>query len=54
MGNLIFKDCTEKEYIENLNYKKINKKTSSGPPVFDDSISNDNTCIRCPKKLCEI
>ena len=54
MGNFIFKGFSEKEYIENLKYNKKENKTSPGPPVFDDEISDDNTCIRCPKKLCEI
>jgi len=54
MGNFIFKGCSENNDIENLNYKEITNKTSSGPPIFNEEISYDNTCIRCPKKLCEI
>jgi hypothetical protein len=54
MGNFIFKDCSEKQYIENLNYKEITNKTSPGPPIFNVEISYDNTSIRCSEKLCEI
>ena len=54
MENFIFKGCSENNDIENLDYKEIYTKTTSGPPVFDDEISDDNTCIRCPEKLCKI
>lgn len=48
MGNILFKDCSQNEEIENLNLYGINYKTSPGPPVFrNDSIPFNNTCIGC-------
>ena len=52
MGNILFKDCSENKEIENLNYYKINYKTTPGPPILkNDTKFNDNTCTGCCKEL---